>query len=158
MLNNPRLESSAEVGGFLTIRKYRAGELVWQSEPIHNKVVSGAGGYGRNIIARQLAGDTTYSMEIDSAAVGDDATAPADSDTGLGNSLVSGIPLTNVTVTNNSIQVDVFVADGTLPNDTYAEFALFCNGRIFCRILIDPAYTKATGEDTLFTYSMSITG
>lgn len=157
-MRNHDLRSRATIGGLLTIRKYRAGELIWQSEPIHNKVVSGSGGYGRNIIARQLAGDTTYAMEIDSAAVGDGATAPADGDTGLGNALLSSIPLTNITVANNVIQVDVFVADGTLPNDTYAEFGLFCNGRLFSRILISPAYTKATGEDTLFTYELTITG
>lgn len=153
-----RHSDRAGIRGFLTISKYRDGELVWQSEPLPNKVVAGSGGYGRNIIARQLAGDTTYAIEIDSAAVGDGVVAPADSDTALGNSLVSGLAITNMTVTNDDLQVDVFVADANLANDTYGEFGLFCNGRLFARILISPTYTKASGEDTLFTYTLSLTG
>lgn len=153
------LENS-EVGfyGHLTIRGYRDGALIRETGPIPNKVVSGSGGYGRNLVARQLAGDTTYPLEIDSAALGDDDTAPADSDTALGNSLVSGIGITNIVVSNNSLQIDVFIADGSLADDTYKEFGLFCAGRLFARILISPSYTKATGEDTLFTYTLPLTG
>lgn len=147
----------ATVAGVLTIKTFKDGELVREIGPIPNKVVSSSG-YGRNIIARQLTGDTTYSMEIDSVAVGDDNTAAADGDTALGNSLVSGISLTKTTLSNNQITFDVFVADGNLADDTYEEFGLFCNGRLFSRIIISPAYTKASGEDTLFTYTLTITG
>ncbi len=153
------LESSG-IGffGYLRIRAMRDGIVVRETDPIPNKVVSGSGGYGRNLVARQLAGDTTYPLEIDSAALGDDDTAPADSDTALGNSLVSGIGITNIVVSNNSLQIDVFIADGSLPDDTYKELGLFCGGRLFARILISPSYTKATGEDTLFTYTLPLTG
>lgn len=146
------------VAGHLTISKYRDGELLWRSEPIPNKVVSGSGGYGRNLIARQLAGDTTYPIAINSAAVGSGTTAPADGDTGLATSVLSGISITNIVVSNSSIQVDVFVASGTLPNGTYKEFGLFCTGRLFARILISPNYTKSSGEDTLFSYTLNLTG
>lgn len=148
----------SRVAGHLTISRFRGGELVWRSERMPNKVVSSSGGYGRNLIARQLAGDTTYPLAINSAAIGDGTTAPADSDTGLGNSLASGISITNIVVSNGSLQVDVFVADGALPNGTYKEFGLFCTGRLFARILISPNYTKATGEDTLFSYTLNLTG
>lgn len=147
----------SRVGGTLTIRKYKTGKLISQSSPLPNKVVSSSG-YGRNIIARQLAGDTTYAMEIDSARVGDDDTAAADGNTNLGNVLVSDIPITNMTVTNNVLQVDVFVADANLPDDIYKEFGLYCNGRLFARIVISPSYTKASGEDTLFTYTLTLSG
>jgi hypothetical protein len=146
------------VKGYLTIKTFRGGELVRQSERLPNKVVSGAGGYGRNLIARQLAGDVTYSIEIDSAALGSNSTAPADSDTGLNTAVLSDIPITNMTVTNNVLAVDVFVADGNLTNGTYREFGLFCNGRLFARIIISPDYTKASGEDTLFTYELTLAG
>lgn len=148
---------SVRIAGTLTITKFKDGQPVWQSEPIPNKVVSSSG-YGRNIIIRQLSGDNTYTLEIDSAAVGDGNTAAADGDTALGNSLVSSIPITNMTVNNDQLQVDVFVADGNLADDTYEEFGLFANGRLITRIIISPAYTKATGEDTLFTYNLQITG
>lgn len=149
---------STSIAGVLTITTLRDGKVVRQSEPMPNKVVSGSGGYGRNIIARQLAGDTTYSLEIDSAALGDSNTAPADGNTALGNAILSNIDITNIVVSNNVVTVDVFVADGLLTNDTYEEFGLFCNGRLFSRIIISPAYTKASGEDTLFTYTLTLSG
>lgn len=145
------------VAGVLRITKYFDGREVWQSAALPNKVVSSSG-YGRNIIARQLAGDATYPIEIDSAALGSGSTAAADSDIGLETSVVSGLSITNAVVTNNVVQVDVFVSDAALSNGTYREFGLFCNGRLFARILISPAYTKASGEDTLFSYTLTITG
>lgn len=146
------------VGGELTICTFRKGILQRHIGPIPNKVVSSSGGYGRNIIARQLIGDTTYPIEIDSVALGDGATAPADANTGLGNSLVSGLSITEATVSNNVVTIKVFAADIDLPDDTYSEFGLFCNGRLFARILITPSYTKETGEDTLFVYELTLAG
>ena len=148
---------AAALAGVLTITRYRDGKPVDQSGPHPNKVVSSTG-YGRNMILRALAGDTTYPIEIDSVAVGDDATAAADGDTALGNELVADIPLTSISVANNVLTLDVFVADANLPNDTYEEFGVFANGRLIARVVIDPAYTKATGEDTLFTYTLTFTG
>ncbi|MER0170345.1 MAG: hypothetical protein DU489_07025 [Nitrosomonas sp.] len=150
-------KDSANIGGFLTIKTFKDGKLIRQSGPFKNKVVS-SNGYGRNLILRQMAGDTTYPIEIDSVSVGDGAVAPVDGDTALGNSLVSGINITNMTVVNNVLTIDVFVADGNLPDDTYSEFGLFANGRLISRIIISPSYTKSTGEDTLFTYEMTMTG
>lgn len=150
-------DDQARIAGHLTIIGMKEGRVLRRSGPFPNKVVS-SDGYGRNIIARQLAGDTTYAIEIDSAAVGDDDTAAVDGDTALGNSLVSGISITNIVVTNNVLQVDVFVADGNLADDTYKEFGLFCDGRLFARVVISPSYTKATGEDTLFSYTLTLSG
>lgn len=147
----------AEVGGVLTIETFVKGEKVRSIGPIHNKVVSSSG-YGRNLLIRQLAGDTTYPIEIDSIAVGDGSTAPVDGDTALGNSLVAGISITEMTVANNQLTIKVFVSDGSLADDVYEELGFFCNGRLFSRIIISPAYTKATGEDTLFTYTLTFAG
>lgn len=144
--------------GALTIKRFRAGELVWQSEPIRNKVVSSAGGYGRNMVIRQLAGDTTYPLEIDSMALGDGTTPPSDSDTGLENELLASIPLTSRSVANNVLSIDVFITSDNLPNDTYTELGFFCDGRLFSRLLLTPAYTKEEGEDTLFSYELTTTG
>lgn len=149
-----------EYVGYLTITKFAAGtkNILWKTkEPIRNKVVSSSG-HGRNLIARKLTGDNTYGIEIDSAAVGDDNTAAADGNTGLGNALVTGIPLTNSIASNNVVDIDVFVADGNLPDDTYEEFGLFIGAQLFSRIVISPAYTKNTGEDTLFTYQLTLSG
>lgn len=143
--------------GVLTINKFKAGELVQTIGPLHNKVVS-TDTYGRNLIARQLIGDTTYPIEIDSISLGDSNTAAADSDTALGNPLETGINLTETSVANNVVTIKVFVADATIADDTYEEIGFFCNARLFSRVVISPAYTKATGEDTLFTYTLTLTG
>lgn len=152
------LTSHAGMAGKLTITTFKKGKKVRQLTDIPNKVVSGSGGYGRNIIARQLSGDTTYAIAIDSAAVGDDNTAATDGDTALGNSLVSGIDVTNATVTDDEVQFDFFVTDANLPDDTYEEFGVFADGRLIARIIISPAYSKSSGEDTLFTYTLTISG
>lgn len=150
-------KDSAFIGGLLTIKTFKVGELVREIGPFKNKVVSSAG-YGRNLILSWMAGVTTYPIVINSAAVGDGASAPADGDTALGNSLVSGLTITNMSVANNVLTVDVFVADADLANDTYAEFGLFASGRLIARVLITPAYSKGSGEDTLFTYTCTLTG
>lgn len=143
--------------GSLTIKTFRNGELVREIGPLKNKVVSSAG-YGRNMILNWMAGVTTYPIVIDSAAVGDGAVAPADSDTALGNSLVSAIPLTALSVSNNILSIDVFVADANLADDSYTEFGLFASSRLMSRVLISPTYTKVAGEDTLFHYELTMTG
>lgn len=145
------------VRGSLTISTFRDGKVIRTSPAYPNKVVTSSG-YGRNLIARALAGDSTYSVVIDSAALGDSNTAAADGNTGLGNSLVSGIPISNMSASSNVLNVDVFVADDNLPDDTYEEFGLFCDGRLFARVVISPAYTKVSGEDTLFSYTLTLTG
>lgn len=144
--------------GVLVIKKYKDGKLIWQSEPMKNKVVSGSGGYGRNLILRRLCGDTTYGFQIDSAAIGTGSTAPADSDTGLQTPVLSGISISNTAVANNVATIDVFITDSALSNGTYREFGFFIGGRLFSRILISPVYTKASGEDTTFSYTLTSTG
>lgn len=156
-MNKQTQKDVAGIGGELIIKKFRDGKKIWESKPIKNKVVS-SDGYGRNLLMRQLAGITTYPIEIDSFALGDGTTAPVDGDTTLGTPLISAIPITDMSVANNILTVDVFIADANLTNDTYAECSFSCNSRLFSRILISPSYTKTTGEDTLFSYTLTFTG
>jgi hypothetical protein len=150
-------KDTARIGGYLTIRKFRDGKLVSTSPRMPNKIVSSEG-YGRNLILRWLSGDTVLPIIITAAALGDDDTAAADADTDLGNPLVEDIPITNMAVTNDVLTVDVFVSDANLPDDTYEEFGLYTDTRVLTRIIIDPAYTKVSGEDTLFTYELTLDG
>jgi len=152
-----RSNNRTRVAGELTIRKLVEGREVWRSEPLPNKVVTSAG-FGRNLIARMLAGDSSLGLEIDTASLGDDNTAAADTQTDLLSPLVEDIPITNAAAVDNVVTVDVFIADANLPNDTYEEFGLFIGGRLFARVVISPSYTKATGEDTLFSYTLTLTG
>ncbi|MCR2833473.1 hypothetical protein [Parerythrobacter lacustris] len=150
-----RNNEQGRVAGTLTIRRFRDGKEVSVHGPFHNRVVS-SDGYGRNLIARQLAGDATYALAIDSASLGDNSTAASDGQTDLLNPLVQDIPLTNASAVGSMVTVDVFIADANLPNDTYEEFGLFCDGRMLSRVVISPAYTKVSGEDTLFAYELNI--
>lgn len=150
-------KDNVHIGGILRIKTFRDGKLVREMGPFHNKFVSSSG-YGRNLLLRQMAGDTTYPIEIDSASLGDGNTAAADGNTALVNALETNIPITNMVVTNNVLAIDIFVADANLANDTYEEFGLFATGRLMSRIVISPAYTKSAGEDTLFTYELTFTG
>lgn len=156
MHRSPQHDALAIVGQ-LAIKTFKDGELIREIGPYKNKVVSSSG-YGRNIILRQMAGDVTYPSKIDSAALGNGTVAPADGNTGLGNSLVSGLTITSASVANNVLTIDVFVPSASLPNNTYTEFGLFANGRLMSRVLITPSYTKVTGEDSLFTYTLTMTG
>lgn len=156
-MSEKNLSDNLHMAGKLTIRTFRNGKLVRTLGPFSNKVVSSSG-YGRNLILRWMAGEATYPIVINSAAIGDGNTAPADGNTALGNSLVSGIPITSMSVANNILAVDVFVADGDLPDDTYEEFGLFATLRLISRVLITSGYTKVSGEDTLFSYQLTFTG
>jgi len=152
-----RANDTSRIAGRLTITAFKDGKQVRRLGPIANKVVSSEG-YGRNLLLRQLAGDLALPLIIDSASIGDDDTAAVDADTDLLNPLVEDIPITNATAVNDDLTVDVFVADANLPDDAYEEFGLFCGGRLFARIIISPAYTKVSGEDTLFTYELEVAG
>lgn len=154
------LENKGILGfaGILTIKRIRNGEVVEVLGPFKNKVVSGSGGYGRNLVLRQLMNDTTYPIVITTASAGSGTNAPADSDTNLQTPVVTGISVSNYALSNNVLTIDVFASSSTLTNGTYSEFGLFCSGRLFARILISPSYTKATGEDTIFTYELTSTG
>jgi hypothetical protein len=153
----PTVDNGIGFYGVLDIKAFKKGEMIRSAGPFKNKVVS-SNGYGRNLILRALAGDATFPVIIDSARLGDYNVAPGDADLMLGGTLVSDIPITNMTVVNNVLTVDVFVADANLPADTYEEMGFFMSGRMLSRILISPAYTKASGEDTLFTYTLTATG
>lgn len=144
------------VAGVLTITTSRDG-VAREVGRFPNKVVS-ASGFGRNLIARQLIGDTTYPLEIDSAALGSSATAADDTQTGLITPVVSGIAISAASAVGGIVTVDVFVADANLANGTYREFGLFCNGRLFARVVVSPDYTKVSGEDTLFSYTLTLSG
>lgn len=150
-------KDKAGFSGVLVIKKYKDGKLIWQSKPHPNLVVSSSG-YGRNLVLRRLAGDTTYGIAIDSAAIGSGSTAPTDADTGLQTSVLGSITISNTSVSNDVATISVFISDGSLANGTYREFGFFIGGRLFSRILISPAYTKASGEDTTFVYTLTATG
>lgn len=123
---------------------------------INNLIMEGAIN-GTGLIMRQLANDTTYALPITSAAIGTGSTAPALSDTALVAPVLSGILVRSRVQTPTSLTLKFFVTDGELANGTYREFGLFCGARLFARSLISPVWTKATGQDAIIEYVITIT-
>lgn len=139
-----------------TFESTKGGVPLSVSAPVKNKVVAGTG-YGKNLIIRRLAGDTTYGLEIDSAAIGTGTTAPADSDTALQTPVLSGIAVADSEVFTSSLALSFFITDAQLANSTYTEFGIFCNLRLFARSLILPTFAKASGVNITVEYTITLT-
>ena len=142
--------------GRFKIKVYRAGtkELLRESAWINNLIVS-SDGFGRNLLLRRMNGNTTYTVKIDSASIGTGTTAPVDSDVALETSVLASISVAQSNLVNDVLSFDFFITDGELANDTYTEFGLFMNGRLFSRSLITPVHTKSTNEDTTISYEIT---
>jgi hypothetical protein len=103
----------------------------------HNIVVT----QGRNVLARLLVGDVTYSGQINYGALGTSSTAVSNSDTQLGTEVFRKLYASHTTDGNNVAYVDFFYA-ATDTNGTYQEFgnvidgtASANTGRLFSHIL-----------------------
>lgn len=142
------------IKGRLRIRKYKHGILVAEQKET-NKVVSSAG-HGRNLLVRQLTGDTTYGLEIDEGKIGTGNTAPVDGDTDLETAVLSSITVESTTFTNDEATFSFFILDGDLADGTYYEFGMFIGGQMFNRALFTNPYSKSTGEDSRIDVTISL--
>lgn len=82
---------------------------------------------GRNVLARLVTGDTTYTGEIDWGALGDTNTAFTNASTQLNNELFRSQADSQV-FDDNVAYVDWFVAAGDVADGTYEEFGAFIDG------------------------------
>lgn len=137
--------------GKYRIKSSKNGELVKQTDWIHNLVVMNPN-HGLNLFAQHLIGIKTYPLEITQAKIGTGTTPPELTDTDLEESVTDGILRANQAVDNGVITLEFFISDLELPDDTYNEFGLFCGDQLFARSIIDPAYTKSSGEDLTVEY------
>lgn len=117
---------------------------------VKNKVVSGSGGYGANLLIRQMTGDTTYPIELDEVCFGTGTNTPAESDTALQTETVNGIGFADMTIANKVLTLDIFVPSGSMPDDTYREIGLKMANRLFTRASMN--YVKTTNKDTTIEY------
>lgn len=159
MKRSIELKSKGGLKGSYVIRTFCSdtGKLLWESNPIENLIVSGSGGYGRNLVIRQLAGDATYQLEVDSASIGTGTNTPTDADTGLQTPVLASIPIADVIVSNDSVLFRIFITNAQLANGTYNEFGLFSNLRLFARSIISPAFVKGSNQNTSVDYTISLT-
>jgi hypothetical protein len=149
-------EDEMKIAGVLTIERFKNGKKIGE-EKYHNLVMNGSTGYGKNVILRKLSNDNTYSPYISTMSLGDSTTAATEADTTLGHSLVAGLAITTWQISGASLVMTIFASDANLANGTYKEAGFFTSdSRIFSHIVFTSNYVKATGEDTLFTYTLNI--
>lgn len=126
---------------------------------IHNLVVSGTTGYGRNLLARVLVNDTTYGGYINTAKIGTGNTAPTNADTDIETVGLAGITVALAEVSDNIATFTFFIPNVDLANATYKEFTMHIgtSNRLFCRSLITPNFTKGSNQDTTVEYTLTLT-
>lgn len=150
------MKDLATLKGRMMITTFKNGKKVRETAWMTNKIVSSSG-YGRNLILRELSGDNTYGIEIDSADIGTGSTAPVDGNTALETPTVTGVDIANAVLTaHNELTLSIFMSDTTLANGTYTEFGLKIGTQLFSRIIISPSYSKSSGEDSVFTYVITL--
>lgn len=83
---------------------------------------------GRNVLARLLAGDTTYTGEVDYGAIGD-AVSPSfnNASTYLGSEQFRS-QADSQAFDDNIAYIDWFIASGDVADGTYTEFGAFIDG------------------------------
>jgi hypothetical protein len=162
-MKNINIPDLIGIKGEVRILTHKAGtdQLLRITEWMRNRVVS-SDGYGRNIIARILAGDFTYTGEITHADIGTGSASVVDADTELDTG-VARAQVGSVEVLNNIVTFRFFFPDSTTANNTYHELGTFIDGtatlgtgRLFNRLLLSSPYVKATGEDTTIEVKFTI--
>lgn len=136
--------------------KYRNGEVVYVSPWIENLILQNSEPCGLYIILDRMLGITTHDIEITSAEIGTDDTAPAITDTALGTMVLDDIPIaTRSRDADDEITFVFFINDEELADGTYNEIGLRAGTKLFTRALIDPSFTKSSGEDFRFDYTIT---
>lgn len=142
-----------KIKGTYTMNVFDATTGAFKRSSEHSNIVVAANNAGVDLITQALAGLDTYSLNLDKAAIGTGTTSPTVSDTELENPTLTGIQRADVVSRDaTSISLDFLITDAELANGDYSEFALYADTQLFARSLIQPAFTKATNENTLINY------
>lgn len=138
--------------------KQALGRPLYEHPRVENLVVSGSGGYGRNLVIRALGNDPTYGLAITSGKIGTGTTAPTNADTDIQTVALSGITVQLAEVSDNVIVVSFFIPSASLSNGTYTEFTVHVGGssRLFARSLITPSFAKGSNQDTTIEYTFTL--
>jgi len=97
--------------------------LVFDYQLGHNLIAT----TGRTVLARLLAGDNTYTGEVNYGALGDGTTPFTNASTQLNNEIYRMIP-SSQSYDSNIAYIDFFVASGDTPDDTFEEWGTFIDG------------------------------
>jgi len=175
----PIVENKNAIAGRFSMRKHKVGDIKWhrdavgrvvcdidslkvamgmpgyQHPVVHNKVVSGTGGYGRNLLLRAMSNDVTYPIVITAGKIGTGTNTPVDGDTDLQTAVLSGIDIQLFELSNDTLVVSLFIPSADIADGTYTEFGLFMGAQLFCRALISPTFAKSANEDTTIEYTLT---
>ena len=155
-MNKTNIKERAGFRGKLKIETFRDGVKIRETDWMENRIVA-SDTHGRNIVMRQLAGDNTYPIVIDSAEIGTGILTPADGTTDLVTPVLTGVDIGNAVVTDvDELTLSIFMSDLALADGTYKEFLLRCGTKCFSAIVISPNYSKSAGEDSVFTYVITL--
>ena len=151
-----RFNSDFQLKGRFKYTKYRDGEVVYESPMIENIILKNDNPCGLYVVLNRMLGITTHDIQITSAEIGTGNTTPTKADTSLVTMVLDDIPVaTGSRLTDDEIQFVFFVNDKELANGTYKEIGLRAGTQLFTRALIDPEFTKSSGEDFRFDYFIS---
>ncbi len=132
-----KIRSALKYGQTHLLRELEDAGIIERHLAAHNLVTT----VGRNVLARLLAGDATYSGQINYGALGSSSTAVANSDTQLGTEVYRKLFASHTTDGNNIAYIDFFYAASDT-NGTYNEWGSFIDGtasantgRLFSHIL-----------------------
>jgi hypothetical protein len=147
------MQSNITAKGRYRFITYKKGtKEVLRVSPWINNLVTLANNHGLNLIARHLVGDDSFPLEITQAKIGTGTTPPTIADTDLETPVLSNIIVALSSFTGGVADFEFFMPDGELPDNEYTEFGIFCGDQMFARSIINPSYTKTTGEDTSCQY------
>jgi len=147
-------------GTFKIITTDNKGKVIRET-PIYKNMVMNGVDTGFNLILDRLFGTNTYSLNITHLDIGDDDTAPALSDTLLGNAIARA-GIATKSLVGNTITYRFFFADVDLPDGDYKEVGLFIDGtssvdtgQIFTHSKFGSTYSKSAGENTTLEYQLT---
>lgn len=118
------LREYARYGNETILKMLKKSGVLLDFDVKHNLVVT----EGRNVLARRLAGDVTYTGEVTDGALGNQASPSFNNtSTTLGNE-IGRKAASDSAYDDNIAYVDFFFASGDIANGTYTEWGTFIDG------------------------------
>jgi hypothetical protein len=162
------LGDKASVRGTVIIRSYKAGTKELLQELVFRNLIMQGANIGKDLIVQKMiaayTGTDPYTLHITHGAIGTSSTAPAITDTRLGNESAR-VSLTYAQDSGyNEAVLQFFFPDSTLTNQTYYEFGIFVDGtatvnsgQLFNHVLFGTPYAKSAGVDTTVEVDITFT-
>ena len=153
-----QIENAGIKGEFKVTKLNAQGDVVYVTDWQKNLVVS-SNGFGRNLIARRLAGITATPIAITQLTLSTNDTTPTVADTSLGGTQVD-TDVQFITVGTggqaNVIDFSAFYTDADLANGTYSKIGVKMGTILLTSALLDIPIVKDTGEQFRIDYKINI--